>query len=133
MRFTFISGALIFRAGFDRPNLRFELRQKPPNSAEHLADMAQLIRTRFGAQTGIVYVFSRQEAVDVAKTLTYECDYDHLGQFVSAEKCTAFKRCHTTPICRRTIAKARIFSGRVVFARFGSSRISFHLSFLRLS
>uniref|UniRef100_A0A914X0C0 DNA 3'-5' helicase n=1 Tax=Plectus sambesii TaxID=2011161 RepID=A0A914X0C0_9BILA len=64
-----ISGALVFRAGFNRENLFYEVRAKPSSAEQHLDDITGLILERFRDQSGIIYCFSRKESEEVATAL----------------------------------------------------------------
>lgn len=59
----------MFRAGFNRENLYYEVRAKPSSADEHMDDMVSLISGRFRDQSGVVYCFSRKESEDVAVAL----------------------------------------------------------------
>ena len=47
-------GCLVFRASYNRPNLCYEVRAKPPAAREQVLVMSELIKTRFGKQSGKV-------------------------------------------------------------------------------
>lgn len=64
-----IPGALIFQAGFNRPNLLYEVRPKPASAAEVLNDVTSLIKSRFVGQSGIVYCLTRKESEEMAAGL----------------------------------------------------------------
>ena len=68
------SAALVFRAGFNRPNLRYEVIQKPSSDEPCIAKIADLINTRFPRQSGIVYCMSRNDSEKVADQLRFEFD-----------------------------------------------------------
>lgn len=53
---------MLFKAPFNRPNIFYEIRQKPSNHEECMNDMANLILTKFQSQSGIVYCFSQRES-----------------------------------------------------------------------
>lgn len=63
-----IPAATVFFADFNRPNLYYEVRQKPPPE-EHVNEICSLIKDRFHDQSGIIYCFSRKECEDLAKNL----------------------------------------------------------------
>ncbi|PAV78291.1 hypothetical protein WR25_06733 [Diploscapter pachys] len=67
-----IRAALVFRAGFNRPNLRYEVIQKPTGDESCIAEIADLIKTRFPRQSGIIYCMSRNDSEKVADQLRKE-------------------------------------------------------------
>ncbi|KAK6046266.1 ATP-dependent DNA helicase, RecQ family [Cooperia oncophora] len=62
-----IPNAVVFKAGFNRLNLHYEVVQKPDGDVT--AELARLIKTRFANQSGIVYCFSRKDCEEVAAQL----------------------------------------------------------------
>ncbi|PIO77718.1 ATP-dependent DNA helicase, RecQ family [Teladorsagia circumcincta] len=62
-----IPNAVVFKAGFNRTNLYYEVIQKP--DGDITAELANLIKTRFPNQSGIVYCFSRKDCEEVAARL----------------------------------------------------------------
>ncbi|XP_041365340.1 ATP-dependent DNA helicase Q1-like [Gigantopelta aegis] len=54
-----------FRASFNRPNLYYEVREKPTSHKDFLDEVCLLIKKRFPGQSGIVYCFSRKDTHDV--------------------------------------------------------------------
>ncbi|TKR60452.1 hypothetical protein L596_027697 [Steinernema carpocapsae] len=64
-----IPNAITFRTGFNRSNLRYEVKVKPAKEAEFLDELMRVLTTRFKNQTGIIYTFSRKETDEVAKAL----------------------------------------------------------------
>lgn len=60
---------LIFRASYNRSNLFYEVRTKPTSRQAHIDEMAQLIKTKFANQSGIVYCFSRKDTEQVCLDL----------------------------------------------------------------
>ena len=75
---------VLFKASFNRPNIYYEVKQKPSNHEECMDEIAKLIRNRFSNQSGIVYCFSQREteqiSVDLAsrqiKTGCYHANMD---------------------------------------------------------
>ena len=61
-----INRAVVFKSPFNRPNLFYEVRMK---SDQVLQDIAELIRTEFALQSGIVYCYSKKECETVADFL----------------------------------------------------------------
>lgn len=57
-----IEGCELFRASVDRPNLRFGVLPKPDAVADASRLVIELVQTRFPAQRGIIYAFSKREA-----------------------------------------------------------------------
>ncbi|XP_053385298.1 ATP-dependent DNA helicase Q1-like [Mercenaria mercenaria] len=64
-----IQNCLLFRASFNRPNLFYEVREKPSVHKELMEDIQRLINTKFNNQSGIIYTFSRKESEDVTVDL----------------------------------------------------------------
>ncbi|KAK5979187.1 hypothetical protein GCK32_003563, partial [Trichostrongylus colubriformis] len=62
-----IPNAVVFKAGFNRLNLHYEVIQKP--DGDFTAELAKLIKARFSNQSGIVYCFSRKDCEEVAAQL----------------------------------------------------------------
>ncbi|VDO37531.1 unnamed protein product [Haemonchus placei] len=62
-----IPNAVVFKAGFNRLNLHYEVIQKP--DSDFTAELARLIKSRFANQSGIVYCFSRKDCEEVATQL----------------------------------------------------------------
>ncbi|KAG9508943.1 Bloom syndrome protein-like protein, partial [Fragariocoptes setiger] len=58
--------AKVFIQSFNRPNLRFEVRQKGKNSIDEIID---LIQSKFHRQSGIIYCLSRLDTEKVSATL----------------------------------------------------------------
>ncbi|XP_071493207.1 ATP-dependent DNA helicase Q1-like [Diadema antillarum] len=64
-----LQGCQIFRAGFNRPNLFYEVRPKPSKQAECMEELVKLVDGEFKGQSGIIYCFSRKDAESVAEGL----------------------------------------------------------------
>lgn len=64
-----LAAAVVFRAGFNRPNLHYSVCQKPSSTAEFVDLLAKLIHTRFPGLSGIIYCFSRKECEELTKSL----------------------------------------------------------------
>ncbi|EYC24382.1 hypothetical protein Y032_0014g2477 [Ancylostoma ceylanicum] len=62
-----IPDAVVFKAGFNRTNLHYEVLPKP--DADFADELARLIKKRFPDQSGIVYCFSRKDCEEVATQL----------------------------------------------------------------
>ena len=60
---------VLFKASFNRPNLFYEVRDKPGNHDECMNSIAELIKQKFHNQSGIVYCFSQRESEQVANDL----------------------------------------------------------------
>lgn len=79
-----ISKASVFSMNFNRPNLAFEVRDKPMPEAKALEALHTLITTEFrNAAAGIVYCMTKQECEDVANYLFdkgVSADFYHAGQ-----------------------------------------------------
>eukprot|EP00920_Eleutheroschizon_duboscqi_P038627 GHVT01092735.1.p1 GENE.GHVT01092735.1~~GHVT01092735.1.p1 ORF type:complete len:563 (+),score=81.04 GHVT01092735.1:1178-2866(+) len=61
---------VVFRLPFDRPNLRYEIKVKNKNRVA--VDMAELIKSKFQGQSGIVYCLSCLDCEKVAAALKNE-------------------------------------------------------------
>lgn len=64
-------GCLVLKQSFNRPNLSYEVRKKT-KSAECVAEMAELIHSRFRGKSGIIYCFSRKRCEQVAEQMSKE-------------------------------------------------------------
>lgn len=60
---------ILFKSSFNRPNLYYEVREKPSNNEECMTEIANLIKNKFPQQSGIVYCFSQRECENVASEL----------------------------------------------------------------
>ncbi|KAL0612004.1 ATP-dependent DNA helicase Q1 [Plecturocebus cupreus] len=58
-----------FTASFNRPNLYYEVRQKPPNTEDFIEDIVKLINGRYKGQSGIIYCFSQKDSEQVTVSL----------------------------------------------------------------
>ncbi|OWA50118.1 ATP-dependent DNA helicase Q1 [Hypsibius exemplaris] len=65
-----MSGAVVFRAPFNRPNLFYEVHHKAATPSDAMNALADLIRHRFDEQSGIVYCLSVKDTEEVARDLT---------------------------------------------------------------
>ncbi|KAK3101107.1 hypothetical protein FSP39_000993 [Pinctada imbricata] len=59
----------LLKASFNRPNLYYEVKQKPSVFKESMDEIQKLIKSRFSCQSGIIYCFSRKESEEVASEL----------------------------------------------------------------
>ena len=66
-----INGCQVFTRSFNRPNLYYEVRAKGKGKQD-LEEIAELIRTKYLKQTGIVYCLARKTCETVAKALREE-------------------------------------------------------------
>ncbi|XP_071570480.1 ATP-dependent DNA helicase Q1 [Temnothorax nylanderi] len=57
-----ISGCLVLRASFNRPNLYYEVRRKPADKGTCLAMMENLLKNRFSGKSGIIYTTTIKDA-----------------------------------------------------------------------
>uniref|UniRef100_A0A2C9JYD4 ATP-dependent DNA helicase n=1 Tax=Biomphalaria glabrata TaxID=6526 RepID=A0A2C9JYD4_BIOGL len=64
-----IPRALLFRASFNRPNLFYEVQEKPATQKDTMDKIFHLINKRFRGQSGIIYCFSRKDSEEVATDL----------------------------------------------------------------
>ncbi|XP_034500564.1 ATP-dependent DNA helicase Q1 isoform X2 [Ailuropoda melanoleuca] len=58
-----------FTASFNRPNLYYEIRQKPSNTEDFIEDIVKLINGRYKGQSGIIYCFSQKDSEQVTVSL----------------------------------------------------------------
>ncbi|KAM6216300.1 LOW QUALITY PROTEIN: ATP-dependent DNA helicase Q1 [Rhynchocyon petersi] len=58
-----------FTASFNRPNLYYEVRQKPSNTEDFIEDIVKLINGRYKGQSGIIYCFSQRDSEQVTVSL----------------------------------------------------------------
>ena len=68
-----IPHASVLELSFDRPNLTYSVVLKDKPAEEAMAQLAEIITSRFPHQCGIVYCLSKNECADVASFLAKEC------------------------------------------------------------
>ncbi|KAL1284521.1 putative ATP-dependent DNA helicase [Trichinella pseudospiralis] len=61
--------ALEFRASFNRPNLFYQVQQKPDRPEELLQSVCKLLKSKFHGQSGIIYCFSKKDSETFAQNL----------------------------------------------------------------
>ncbi|KRZ97836.1 putative ATP-dependent DNA helicase Q1 [Trichinella sp. T8] len=61
--------ALEFRASFNRPNLFYQVQQKPDRPEELLQIVCKLLKGQFSGQSGIIYCFSKKDSETFAQNL----------------------------------------------------------------
>ncbi len=64
-----IPKCVLFKASFNRPNIYYEVRNKPSDNEQCMTEIANVIRQQFPNQSGIVYCFSQRESEEVAQEL----------------------------------------------------------------
>uniref|UniRef100_A0AC34PZQ3 ATP-dependent DNA helicase n=1 Tax=Panagrolaimus sp. JU765 TaxID=591449 RepID=A0AC34PZQ3_9BILA len=64
-----IETSIVFKAGFNRENLFYEVRLKPSTNSEVLDELKNIINQRFPRESGIIYCFSRKESEELAADL----------------------------------------------------------------
>ncbi|XP_014487224.1 PREDICTED: ATP-dependent DNA helicase Q1-like [Dinoponera quadriceps] len=64
-----ISGCLVLRASFNRPNLFYEVRRKPSDKETCLAMIESLLKNRFAGKSGIIYTTTIKEAEQLTTDL----------------------------------------------------------------
>lgn len=64
-----IPKCILFKSSFNRPNIYYEVKQKPNNNDEFIDELANLVKTNFPKQSGIIYCFSQRECEEVARDL----------------------------------------------------------------
>ncbi|XP_051889615.1 ATP-dependent DNA helicase Q1 [Pristis pectinata] len=60
---------LTFTASFNRPNLFYEIRQKPSSFEACIEDMVRIINSRYKGESGIIYCFSQKDTEQVTMSL----------------------------------------------------------------
>ncbi|KAL2776755.1 ATP-dependent DNA helicase Q1 [Daubentonia madagascariensis] len=60
-----VENCFTFTASFNRPNLYYEVRQKPSNTEDFIEDIIKLINGRYKGQSGIIYCFSQKDSEQV--------------------------------------------------------------------
>ena len=85
-----ISGCCTFTSSFNRPNLWYYVRPKRKGC---VADIADLIKTKYRNQTGIVYCCSRRDCEEIAEALRREgVNARHYHAELSPEERTATQK-----------------------------------------
>ncbi|KYN45238.1 ATP-dependent DNA helicase Q1 [Trachymyrmex septentrionalis] len=64
-----ISGCLVLRASFNRPNLYYEVRRKPADKETCLAMIENLLKNRFNSKSGIIYTTTIKDAEQLTTDL----------------------------------------------------------------
>lgn len=64
-----ISGCLVLRASFNRPNLYYEVRRKPADKETCLAMIENLLKNRFSGKSGIIYTTTIKDAEQLTSDL----------------------------------------------------------------
>lgn len=64
-----ISGCLVLRASFNRPNLFYEVRRKPSDKETCLAMIENLLKNRFTGKSGIIYTTTIKDAEQLTTDL----------------------------------------------------------------
>ncbi|XP_062990866.1 ATP-dependent DNA helicase Q1 [Elgaria multicarinata webbii] len=64
-----VQKCVTFTASFNRPNLYYEVRQKPSTAQNFIEDIVKLINGRYKGLSGIVYCFSQKDAEQVTMNL----------------------------------------------------------------
>eukprot|EP01084_Bolivina_argentea_P138908 244444_1 len=60
---------MVFRGSFNRPNLHYEVRPKPNTKKDAYSELLTIVQDEFKDESGIIYVLSRKECVDIFKYL----------------------------------------------------------------
>lgn len=99
-----IPGARRFSTGFDRPNLYFEVREKPTNHGETCKHVLNYIKKRFPSACGIIYCMTKKETeilADFLRTHQLPVDFYHAGQTKGERKTvqTAWLNGHVNIVC----------------------------------
>ncbi|EMP25019.1 ATP-dependent DNA helicase Q1 [Chelonia mydas] len=64
-----VQKCITFTASFNRPNLYYEVRQKPSNSEDFIEDIVKIINGRYKGLSGIIYCFSQKDSEQVTISL----------------------------------------------------------------
>ncbi|XP_021045191.1 ATP-dependent DNA helicase Q1 [Mus pahari] len=64
-----VEKCLTFTASFNRPNLFYEVRQKPSSAEDFIEDIVKLINGRYKEQSGIIYCFSQKDSEQITISL----------------------------------------------------------------
>ncbi|XP_015277872.1 PREDICTED: ATP-dependent DNA helicase Q1 [Gekko japonicus] len=64
-----VQKCITFTASFNRPNLYYEVRQKPSNAQSLIEDIVKLINGRYKGLSGIIYCFSQKDAEQITMSL----------------------------------------------------------------
>ncbi|KAH0617126.1 hypothetical protein JD844_028806 [Phrynosoma platyrhinos] len=64
-----VQKCITFTASFNRPNLYYEVRQKPSTAQDFIEDIVKLINRRYKGLSGIIYCFSQKDAEQVTMSL----------------------------------------------------------------
>ena len=78
-----IQQAVVFNSGYDRPNLFFQVHEKPTKMTETLKLLLGYIQTHPVNTTGIVYCMTKKECEETAEFLAdndVKADFYHAGQ-----------------------------------------------------
>lgn len=99
-----IPGARRFSTGFDRPNLYFEVREKPSNHGETCKHVLNYVKKRFPTACGIIYCMTKKETellADFLRSNQLRADFYHAGQSKGERKAvqTAWLNGHVNIVC----------------------------------
>lgn len=64
-----ITGCMVLKASFNRPNLKYEVLPKPSSAKESVDELESLIKSRYKGKSGIIYCISIKDSEDIAKDL----------------------------------------------------------------
>ncbi|XP_032789019.1 ATP-dependent DNA helicase Q1 [Daphnia magna] len=64
-----LKNCLVFKASFNRPNLYYEVRNKPSTQKECIDELVHLLQNRFRDQSGIIYTTSVKDCDQLASDL----------------------------------------------------------------
>ncbi|XP_042326030.1 ATP-dependent DNA helicase Q1 isoform X2 [Sceloporus undulatus] len=64
-----VQKCITFTASFNRPNLYYEVREKPSTAQDFIEDIVKLINRRYKGLSGIIYCFSQKDAEQVTMSL----------------------------------------------------------------
>ncbi|KAE9553747.1 hypothetical protein FO519_003057 [Halicephalobus sp. NKZ332] len=104
-----IETGIVFKAGFNRENIFYEVRLKPNSNEIFLNELEKLINEKFADQTGIIYCFSRKESEELAEALkSRQISAGYYHAYMDPEKRT---KCHE----RWVSGKIRVIVATVAF------------------
>ncbi|XP_019371171.1 PREDICTED: ATP-dependent DNA helicase Q1 isoform X2 [Gavialis gangeticus] len=64
-----VQKCITFTASFNRPNLFYEVRQKPSNAEDFMEEIVRIIHGRYKGLSGIIYCFSQKDSEQVTFSL----------------------------------------------------------------
>ena len=83
-----LNNTMVIRASFNRPNLHYSVRPKPSRNKEAMKMTAKIVKEEFHRKSGIIYVRTISECVElyqylVTEGLSHSLSYSELRVFIS--------------------------------------------------